>query len=147
MFKTVIAGVTALSLTLSSATPTHAGGLSEDDIGKLLFGLVAAVTIGTAIKNNDRQRRQAQTVIPQIEEPLISHRSQRRLPRRCVENVETHWGQQRILGRDCLNQRYRHAARLPQDCAVRVFTNSGPRNGFDLRCLRDEGFRIRRNGS
>ena len=143
MFKTVIAGVTALSLTLSSATPAHAGGLSEDDIGKLLFGLVAAVTLSTAIKNNNRRQATPQTVIPQIEEQITPNRGQRRLPRRCLENIQTRWGQQQLLDRQCLNQRNHQVAELPHECAVRIYTDQGSRRGFDPHCLRDAGYRFR----
>jgi len=41
MFKFVTAGVTAIALTLTSV-PAQARGLSEDDIGKILFGLAQA---------------------------------------------------------------------------------------------------------
>lgn len=142
MFKTAIAGVTALSLTLASATPAQAGGISQEDLGKLLFGLVAVATIGTAIKNNDRNRQVRNT--PQSEQPPQRTRNQNRLPRRCVDSVDTWYGAQQIVDRDCLEQRYRHVAQLPRQCQVRVYTNRGPRNGFDPHCLRDEGYRLRR---
>lgn len=53
MFKTLIAGLTAISLTLGSAAPVQAQGMSEDDIGKLLFGLLTAGVVAKIISNNN----------------------------------------------------------------------------------------------
>lgn len=145
MFKFVTAGVTAIALTLSSV-PAQARGLSEDDIGKLLFGLVAAGVISTAINNNQRR---TVTVTPQVTEQSSPRRDHSRnraniLPRACLARVETRIGTQRILGRNCLRRNDVNVRNLPRDCAVRLRSNGHVRRGFDPQCLRDAGFRTQR---
>ena len=61
MFKLLIAGITAISLTLATTTPLHAQGMDRDDVGKLLFGLAAIAVIGKAIEQN--RERDRETVI------------------------------------------------------------------------------------
>ncbi len=165
MYKTLIAGVAALSLTL---TPAQANGFDEDDLGKLLFGLVAAVVVGQAIKNaNDGDRVQGlshgyapsvvqpRTHAPRInpgrqDPPVVRHNRGDRggilpnrarvLPGKCFTRVETRFGTQNMFGRHCLRNNYRQFARLPSQCEVRVLTDDGARRGFDPRCLRQQGF-------
>jgi hypothetical protein len=151
MMKSTIAGITALSLSLAGATSAHAQGLDRDDLGKLLFGLVAVTVIGAAI-NNDRRENATQ----------VHDRSRRGgnhndnwsnrnrghdnngrwvLPGDCLRTVENRFGSQRMFEQRCLERHYRHANRLPERCAVRVFTSDGPRNGYDPLCLREAGYR------
>ncbi len=148
MYKTIVAGITAVSLTLASAQPTQAQGLSEDDVGKLLFGLVTALAVGAAIKDrNDRDDRpRAQTHQP-VQQHAAPPRRQNRnvLPRNCLRRVSTGYGEHRIFGRRCLRNNYDFTADLPRQCAVRLYTDRGPARGFDPRCLRDQGFRARRH--
>ncbi len=150
MHKFLITSVTALSLTIASVQPVQAGGLSENDIGKLLFGLVAVATLNSAIKNrNSRQSEPAPQV--QTHQPRVHTHQQTRvpnrsiLPRSCLQRVDTRFGPQRMFTRSCLRNSYAHASQLPRACAVRVFSNQGPVRGYDPQCLRDEGYRARRN--
>ena len=156
MLKTLIAGVTAFALTLGSAAPVQAQGLDEDAIGKILFGLIATAAIGAAINNardNDRRERAPQVQVQRRYQPQTQHNYQPTfddhrmvLPRRCLVNVETRFGEHRMFGRRCLERNYTHAASLPNRCAVRVFAaNGNVRRGFDPQCLRNEGFRARRH--
>lgn len=168
MFKSLIAGATALSLTFAAASPAQANNWSNDDLGKLLFGLVAAATLNAAINNKERQSdadsaRTAQPVIraPQVHVPSHHDRNvQNRnggindavrrtqpnlLPRTCLRTVETSFGNHTILGRRCLNNNYRRISELPRRCSVRLYTDRGPVNGYDLSCLREQGYRIRRH--
>lgn len=154
MFKPLIAGITALSLSLSAA-PVQAGGLTQDEIGKLIFGLAAIAAIGTLVENR-QDRDQAKSTraptawqTPQVQRPHHPQRDQRTrdrrvLPRECLTRIETRFGPQRLYGARCLRNTYAQADRLPRRCAVRMYTNNGPRRGFDPACLRREGFRTRR---
>lgn len=156
MFKTLIAGVTAIALTLSTASPAQAQGLDEDDIGKILFGLLATAAIGAAIRNarDDDRRPQVQQHQPRYgggggqstgNNTGNNDRSMR-LPRGCLVNVETRFGEHRMFGRRCLQRNYAQVADLPRRCAVRVFAANGNiRRGFDPQCLRAEGYRARRH--
>jgi hypothetical protein len=157
MFKTMTAALTAIALTVGTAAPVQARGLSEDDIGKLLFGLVAAATLNAAINNRSDRNRQSQA--PQethrptpgrelFEAPQArrhqGHRADRILPRSCLRQIETRYGNQRMFTRRCLTRNNIFASQLPQSCGVRVFSVNGPRRGYDPQCLRDHGFRARR---
>jgi len=157
MLKPLIAGITALSLTLAAAAPAHANGLDRENVGKLLLGLATVAAIGIAIENNREDDRRTTTVTPaqrvndrtynwaDLNRPRQrGHDRRADLPRDCLRDVETRFGTQRLLGRRCLQRNYAQFDRLPNRCAVRVFSDNGPRNGFDARCLREQGYRINR---
>ncbi|EBA13944.1 hypothetical protein [Roseobacter sp. CCS2] len=157
MFKPLIAGITALSLTLATTTPLHAQGMNRDDVGKLIFGLAAIAVIGAAIDQNRDRDRDRRTQVHQTPQWNDAHRnntwsdlnrehqntqnSRRALPHACLRTVETRFGHQGLFGKQCLERNYRHVNRLPDRCAVRIYTNDGPRRGFDPLCLREQGFR------
>ncbi len=159
MMKRLVAGVTALSLTLASAAPVQANGLDREDVGKLLFGLVAIAAVSAAIENN--QRRENETAATQahstprnggwagLNRPQPRHdnrRDERRMtpPYDCLRTVETRFGDLRLFGQRCLERNYRYAADLPERCEVRVYSDNGPRNGYDPLCLREQGYRTNR---
>ena len=163
MFKPWIAGITALSLTLAMTSPVQANGLDREDMGKLLFGLAAVAVVGAAINNNnrdnnrdndrdnDRATQRTQTVQHGRDRNRSwaeLHRPQQRrfaeLPRECLRSVETRFGTQRLFTERCLQRSHVQVNRLPNRCAVRLFTTQGPRNGFDPLCLREQGYRIDR---
>lgn len=155
MLKSLIAGVTALSLTLATAVPAQANGVDREDVGKLLLGLAAVAVIGAAIENNNRDNDRTTRVhdrphrAPHVNPPRsnhwsdLSHRNNGRwvLPRDCLRRVETRFGDIRLFGQRCLERNYRHVDSLPRRCAVRVYSNNGPRRGFDPLCLREQGYR------
>jgi len=160
MFKHMIAGITALSLTFATAAPVQANGFDREDVGKLLIGIAAIAALNVAIENNKRNDRVAEPA------QTVDHRSNRNtdswadlnrqrprqnnqarnrdLPRECLQSVETRFGTQRLFGQRCLERNYARVNHLPNRCAVRVFTDNGPRNGFDPHCLREQGFRATR---
>lgn len=170
MYKTFVAGITAISLTLSSAAPAQANGLSEDDIGKLIFGLIALAGVATAIDNKTRAGSQTlandeDNVIPdKLYTPRHptwpraesygnnpnsngwAPRSRVEVPGRCVVQVATRNGTQQIVGQRCIRRTTNLLETMPARCRVRLYSNTGPRNGWDPRCLRDQGIRVgRRN--
>lgn len=154
MFKSLIAGITALSLTFASATPTYADGMDREDIGKLLIGLAAIAALNAALENNNRrEERNAPT-------PQPAHRGINRnndwsglnrqhqnsnarwvIPHQCLQTVDTRFGAQRLFGQRCLERNYRQVDRLPDRCVVRLYTTNGPVSGYDPQCLRDQGYR------
>jgi len=160
MFKSFIAGITAISLTFASTTPLQAQNMNRDDVGKLIFGLAAIAVIGAAIdQNNDRDRRAAQSTPVRDEgrwgdmnranrwsnlnrgQQQRGRNSRRALPRSCLQTVETRFGNQRFFGKRCLERNYQYVRTLPERCAVRLYTTNGPRRGFDPFCLREQGYR------
>ena len=154
MMKSLVAGVTALALTLASATPARANGLDRDDLGKLLLGLLAVGVVGAAIENNQRRdetqvQRQGSGSWADLNQPRPrpdSRHDNRRLilPYECLQTVETRFGHLRLFGERCLDRNYRFAASLPERCEVRVYSDNGPRSGYDPLCLREQGYRTNR---
>lgn len=149
MLKSMIAGITAVSL--AATTPAAAQGLNREDVGKLLIGLAAVAVIGAAIENNNDTARATPVQDnnwrginrdndwSRLNQNSSTHRRQI-LPSACLRSVETRFGTQRMYGQQCLQRSYRYVNTLPERCEVRVFSNTGPRNGFDPVCLRARGF-------
>ncbi len=168
MYKTFIAGLTAVSLTLSSAAPAQANGMTEDQIGKILFGLIATGIVAKIIENNQsnpsaaiapnpwvpqtaeapRPHRPQIVEAPRPSRPhLVNPRGERNrmvLPRNCVKTLDTQYGSYRLFQRNCMRQNHRFVSDLPRRCKVRIATHNGPRNGWDPRCLREAGYTARR---
>lgn len=144
MFKSVIAGVTALSLTLATAMPAQANGIDREDAGKVIFGLVALAALGAAINNNNRRDREPEVTRDPTPQHPINLGNQQRLPQSCLRQIETRFGEHRMFMRRCLQRNDIGVRDLPNRCEVRLFTDDGPRNGFDPACLRQAGYRIDR---
>ena len=157
MFRHLIAATTALTLTIASISPAHADGWSNEDTGKLIFGLAAIAVIGAALDARDRREDREERATP-ARQGINTNRSwsdlndreeaaqdaRRALPASCLRWVETRYGHQRLLGQRCLERNYDRVAHLPARCAVRLYSDNGPRNGFDPHCLRDAGFTLDR---
>lgn len=170
MYKTIIAGITAASLTLATATPAHAQSLDEDQIGKILFGLVATAVIASII---DNQKDETPEVIDTLQRDILQTPQQTQprvvqprnaqpwgnpprfgqprhaqnihvLPSQCFASYQTGYGAVRMFVRSCMRENYRQVAQLPFECTVRALTTEGPRNGWDPKCLRENGYRISR---
>ncbi|SFR55302.1 hypothetical protein SAMN04488005_2830 [Yoonia tamlensis] len=139
MFKSVIAGITALSLTFATAMPAQANGFDRDDVGKIIIGIAALAALNAAIENNRRDRQQ-----PETPQHPTSGNNQQSLPQSCMERIDTRYGEHRMLMRRCLQRNDIRVRDLPNRCEVRLFTDDGPRNGFDPACLRQAGYRIDR---
>ena len=166
MFKIVIAGLMAASLTLTSANPVQAQGLDEDQIGKLLFGLAATAAIVSIINSQKSEPdpvpeaetrqtwthpRQPQTSPRQQQSHTSPWQHQPRelaqrlvVPAQCFASYQTRYGTVRMFARSCMRNNYRHVTSLPRSCAVRALTADGPRDGWDPKCRRDNGYRISR---
>lgn len=69
------------------------------------------------------------------------HAAEHPLPDYCLSWVDTRFGSQQIYSQDCIAWHYPAAHRLPDRCAVRLFSTTGPREGYDPLCLRAAGFR------
>ncbi|MDO6591972.1 MULTISPECIES: hypothetical protein [Rhodobacterales] len=145
MFKPLIAGVTALSLTFATAMPAQADGIDRDDAGKIIFGIVALAALGAAIENrndNDQHSSPTQTRSPQ-RHPTQGNdqRHNTRLPSECLRDIGRN---NQVFTSNCLQRNDVRVNALPNRCEVRVFTGNRARNGFDPTCLRQEGYRIDR---
>ncbi len=136
MYKTLTAGLTALSLILVPAAPVHAQG-NQDDVSRTILGLLAVGGIALAMKNHQdqqkaaRQQRQTQSQQPvrrndtvrQVHNP--HHQQNRQQVTRGWGNQHNGWGQQS-----------RRVDPIPGRCFRRVETNNGRYQGvFGARCL------------
>lgn len=170
MYKTFVAGITAISLTLSTAAPAQANGFSEDDFGKLVFGLIALAGIATAIDKHSgssaapdkpdeirdawpKPRTPRHPQQPRNDgygnnpySPNWGHTPRIQVPRRCLDAVSTRYGRERIVDGRCIRRTTNLLRSMPRQCRVRLYTQFGPRGGWDPHCLRDNGIRVgRRN--
>lgn len=138
--KTLTAGVLALSLTLTSLTPTTATAqISDEDA---IAGLITLLLLG-AVVHESRNRAEPAAPRPQPHE----QRGWRVLPSECLHQVNQRNGQRiRFFGQRCLNRSYAHTNRLPAACHVSFRTENGQRRqGYRARCMRDQGFRTNRH--
>ena len=139
MFKILIAGATALSLTF---TPANAQGFDEDPIGQIIFGLIATAAIAKIIKDNNRPAlAQAEHVAPVPRDPRTPRNARKILPQRCINAFQTDQGRVRMFTRGCIARHYTYAVNFPRNCERDVLTRQGFRTGWAARCMRNAGFR------
>lgn len=142
--KTLSAGLLALTLGFTSIAPTQArADITEDQI----VGLLSILALGALIHNRSRDDGAApEHTRPQHSTPQrpIAQPNRRVLPANCVRQIERRNGNfVRMLPRRCLIRENVRINRLPQACHVRfTAANGNTRQGFRVRCLRNEGFRI-----
>lgn len=153
----LVAAITVTGISLSAA-PAKAG---NEDLAKLLFGAGALIIIGKAISSNNNQAQAAtrtETYKPKVyhqkpkavHKPKVQHkpkpkRNIKALPSSCLRQYNSWDGRVRMLGKHCLNRKYKHVNRLPQACKVQVHTNKGLHRGYQMRCLRNKGFVLASN--
>lgn len=156
MFKTVPAGLTALSLALSVPTTAHAG---NDDVAKALAGLALIAIVGAALADNNG-RAQVQVTPPQTypnrREDVRGHDDHRRdnwghnarrvapLPEACSIELSRHGETRELYNSRCLRRTYANFDALPSDCQTTYHQNGHSRNGFNASCLRQYGYRAER---
>ncbi len=140
--KTLTAGVLAVSLSLTSLTPTRAAAWSDEDVA---VGVISLLLLGAAI-HHSRSNDRPQPAAPQPQRPR-EVRDWRVLPVDCLRHATRANGNTiRYFGQRCLNNNYAHVARLPDHCHVRFRNaNDQRRQGFRANCLRNQGFRTNRH--
>lgn len=139
-FKTLTAGVLAVTLAATSIAPTQASAdVSRDDA---IIGIATLLLLGAAI-HNSRDNDRAETSRSQPEPPRPDWRV---LPANCLRDVTRRNGDQvRIFGAQCLNSNYQAVHRLPNECRTTVRARNGQlRHGYGAQCLRHNGFRANR---
>jgi len=156
MFKTVTAGLTALSLALSVPTTAQAG---NDDIAKALAGLAMIAIVGAALSDNNGRanvqvtptqsysnRRQDVRDQDHHRRDDWGHGSRRAapLPEVCSVELNRHGETRDVFNSRCLRRTYANYDVLPSDCQTTYRQNGHARNGLDASCLRQYGFRTER---
>ena len=128
-----------MSATLAATSFTATPARADEDVFKVLGGLVVLGVIANQIeKRNERkaaqQRARSQAIHTPRHAPSIKTSRIKRAPSRCVREQWTHRGIREVYGARCMQ---RHAnAQLPQNCLRQNQTNSGPRYFYAPRCLR-----------
>ena len=150
MHKTFIAGLTALSLTFTTAGPVQAQGVSEDQLGRILFGLFAAAAVAKIVEGHQADAPTA-TLVTRPKPKVQDHRDDRAaerarmtLPRQCLRRVETRRGTLRVMAQRCMRRNFDHVRQLPDACHVVRRTNDRRIRGWKVGCLRDAGYRLAR---
>ena len=133
--KTLTAGVLSLTLALTSLAPTNVqAGISDEDA---VAGILTLLLLGAVIHNrNDRTER-----------ATTPRRDWRVLPANCIrQHTRRNGNTVRIFGQRCLNNNYAHVDRLPEACHIRFRNENGQRRqGYRVRCMRNQGFRTDRH--
>ncbi|MFT4959894.1 MAG: hypothetical protein ACI92Z_000971 [Paracoccaceae bacterium] len=146
----------AIAVTGFSA-PAHAG---NKDVIKALAGLAILGVIGAAIHDSNKNQpvvsrrnthpdyrvpphRRHGDVKPR---PMPKHVSRLILPGSCLRSFEMGRGKKtRVLGRQCMHKTYGFTQNLPRACAQKIWSPKGVRRGFNVSCLKSEGYRVSRN--
>lgn len=150
MRRSFIASI--LSIALAATSFTTAPARADEDVFKVIAGLVVIGALANAAnKSRDRQRERAAQVNRSVEQPAPYYQNKRKAnrvkrinrakvaPQRCARDQWTHRGTRQVYGARCMQ---RHArAQLPQTCLRQNQTNSGPRYFYAPRCLRQQGWR------
>ena len=169
MLKKLLALSLALSLAIMPAPQAHAETLSEEEVGAILFGLVAAFAITKVIDSvqddDDGRKARRPDRTTRSHDPFRNgvdrifgrdrrdrddddradrHRLQD-IPLVCLERVEFSRNDRRVFTRSCLRAEGVRTNRLPRECRVRLFDGHRQVRGFDPACLRDAGYRARRD--
>tara|TARA_R110002049_G_scaffold57469_3_gene157549 strand:+ start:1204 stop:1629 length:426 start_codon:yes stop_codon:yes gene_type:complete len=140
--------------------------MNEDQIGKILFGLIASGVLANIFFN--KQNDATPPVVtprpwtaPVVAPPVVAPhphgprtvdvpprprdtRNAKIIPRGCLKNFDTRFGNYRMFQRSCMRENYRFVQSLPRACRVRIVTRKGARNGWDPQCLRQAGYTARR---
>lgn len=151
----LIAAVTVTGISFAAA-PARAG---NDDLAKLLFGATALAIVGTAIANGrESESTRSSKVNKHVHAyPKPGHVSPHRpeavrrkapvfsksLPASCLRRHAVKGNHSvSLIGKRCVQNHYRHADRLPRHCQTRVQASTGAHSGYNMYCLRQNGYTL-----
>lgn len=163
MHKKFIATVIAAALTVTSigAAPARA---DNADLLRALAAIAGVVVVGKVIQDRNERRNEytykpvtRQTYIAPVQRhngpiytvkprPLPKRVNRNLLPSECLRSVRSQNGIYRFFGKNCLKQNYGHFGSLPRECKVKFTAhNSKKREGFGVRCLNRQGYKLARS--
>lgn len=127
-----------LSFSLAFSAMSTAPARADDDVAKVLAGLVVLGILSQVLKDDDdrvvtRNPRRADVYKPR------KPRHVKVAPRRCLREQWTHRGMRNVYGARCMKRHAQYA--LPRDCRRVVETRNGVRKFYAPRCLRRNGWR------
>ncbi len=139
MKRTMIASV--LSIALAATSFTAAPARADEDVFKVIAGLVVLGALANAAKRSNHSEA---TVGRQHPQPIYRApkppRHSKVAPRHCLTNQWTHRGNRQVYSASCAQKHTR--ARLPQSCLRQAKQNSGPRYFYTKKCLSQKGWRV-----
>jgi hypothetical protein len=135
---------TLLSAAIVATTATTAPARADEDVAKVLGGLLVLGVIAKAIDDrNDRKRRKATGHVAKPHVAPRPHVQPRRhakiASRQCLTETWTHRGPRQVYAARCLQSSVR--AQLPHNCLRKNHNHSGPRYYYGRRCLQHYGWR------
>lgn len=124
--------------------PARAG--NDEDFTRFLAGVATLFVIGKAIEmhqddlrdNKKRKKHKKHKKRRRDQKKHYKPAQKRILPAQCLKNR----GGYRMMANGCLKRRYGSTDHLPRACFTRIFTQDGPRKGFEPECLRQRGYVI-----
>lgn len=133
LFKSMMAGVLACSLALTSPAPARAQ--DQFDNQDAVVGLLALLLIGAAI-HHSRDDDPAPAPVPVAD--------WRDVPLQCLRHaIRDNGNRINYYGQRCMTNNYGFHERLPAVCHVRFTREDGrQRQGYRRGCLRNHGFRV-----
>lgn len=148
-----------IAAALAVTTIGNAPARADEKLLGALAAIVGIAVVGKVIHDRNQRKRVEPATRNAVKAPPV-HRNNRvydlkprALPQRanrkllpgdCLRSADTRQGRVRYFAQRCLERNFRHADRLPQDCAIRLRGQSRHKRGYDARCLRDEGYQLAR---
>ncbi|MDW3224002.1 MAG: hypothetical protein R8G34_14135 [Paracoccaceae bacterium] len=155
MHRKFIATIVAAALAVT--TIGNAPARANDNVLGALAAIAGIAIVGKVIHDHNKRKDQRNTVTRQTynppvqsynnqvynlkPRPLPKRANRKLLPGNCLRSADTRQGRVRYFGQRCLQQSYKFANRLPQNCKVRV---RGQGRGYEARCLRQNGYQLAR---
>ena len=126
MKRTFIAGLLSVSLAATSLTATATPAQADEDVFKVIAGLVVLGALANAAKNNNRQV----TVHRHQPQPVYRAPKPRRhakvAPAKCLANQWTHRGNRQVFGARCLQNNRLRRLRAPRSSTSTASGSSNP---------------------
>ncbi|MFY0623022.1 MAG: hypothetical protein JXQ89_15150 [Pelagimonas sp.] len=131
--------IIASTITMLSTAQVQARDRSKE-IGTILGAAATLFIIGKIIEDANDDRRRPQTHRPQ---PQPDRWAKPPLPRHCIRWTEGR-NERRVMGKGCLKRNYGAVHSLPQQCRTKFRVNGNQRRGYNVRCLRNNGYQVAR---
>lgn len=97
------------------------------------------------ISRDNRVNSRDSRIIRRVEpRPLPRDVRRRLLPGECLRSWKTRYNRARVFDEKCLTKNYAYTKSLPRACEVKVRAKNKKRRGFDVRCLRRNGYQLAR---
>ncbi len=141
---TLAATATALALMTAAAVPARADSRG-DDFAKALAAVAAIGIVGSALHNNNNNRRATEVHQPRYKAVPQRHHRATVLPAQCAVEVRGRRHSSIAYTERCL-RRAGIDQRLPRHCEIAIRSRGRDRTAYDQNCLLNAGFRTQGRG-